>query len=344
MTGIPKMVFVNSCFREDLSTLGDLSQEIIISDFHSALKNHAALLKPYDYSPVEEGFIEQGAFIYFPKGKRITETIHLAFITEGESPVRVSPKNLIILESGAEASLIESYESSTTTHVTKERMHIHLGENTGLTLTRVQEEGNLAVHESLIEAHIERAARMTLNSLLFGSKESKIDIHVTLDGLGADCTLNGLYVGQGSQKLNHQVRLDHLKPHGTSNQIFKGILDGSSKGEVRTLVTVYEGAIKTNAHQKINNLLLSDTASANPEPQLKIFNDDVQCTHGATVGQLEAQALFYLRARGLSEAEARSLLIYAFADEIIAQLRTEDLQKKVKEMVKKKLSHGEGDY
>jgi len=190
----------------------------------------------------------------------------------------------------------------------------------------VQEESAKAFHISGIHVHQQRDSRFSAHAISLGSALIRNDIDIQLAAAGAHCGLTGLYLADGRQHVDIHTRIDHLQPHGTSDEFYKGILDGHGRGVFNGKVIVHPDAQKTDARQSNKNLLLSDNAEADTKPQLEIYADDVKCSHGATVGQLDADAVFYLRSRGMDEAAARRLLTHAFAAEIIEQVKVPALR------------------
>ncbi len=223
----------------------------------------------------------------------------------------------IDVPAGCEAALLDQSES---------RISINVAENARLSYYKLVRETAGPTHTSFLEAHVGRSASFTSNAFLFGGAKVSSTIHVRLSGEGAETTLNGLYIGSGDQVLESHTVIEHIKPHGTSREFYKGILDDRSRGVFDGLIIVQKEAQKTDSTQTNRNLLLSKEARANSNPELKIFANDVKCKHGSTVGQINSDHIFYLRSRGVSEADARRLLIYAFASEMIEPVKVPELR------------------
>jgi Fe-S cluster assembly protein SufD len=187
--------------------------------------------------------------------------------------------------------------------------------------TKMQSESLRAFHVAAIQYQLERGSSVTSNSMTLGGALIRNSLTAVLDGEGAECTLNGLYLVSGKQHVDNHTHLEHAAPHCSSRELYKGILDGQSRGVFHGRILVRRGAQKTDSKQTNNNLLLSDEALINTKPQLEIYADDVKCTHGATIGQMDRDALFYLRSRGIGEQSARSLMVYAFASEIVQRCK-----------------------
>jgi Fe-S cluster assembly protein SufD len=224
----------------------------------------------------------------------------------------------LTVPAGCEATIVETYDTEGTGRSPDPTMFlIDMQENARLTHYKVVREEAQATHHSTAEVQVAKGAAYVSHVFLLGGAQIRNTIHVRLNGEGAECTLNGLYMASGEQKMETHTLIDHVKPHGTSRELYKGILDGHSQGLFDGLIVVQKDAQKSDSTQTNKNLLLSNTAKAVTNPELKIFANDVKCKHGATIGQLSPDQLFYLRSRGLSQAEARRLLIHAFASEMI---------------------------
>jgi Fe-S cluster assembly protein SufD len=214
---------------------------------------------------------------------------------------------------------------------------IALGKNAAVEYYRLQEESAKAFHISGMHVHQERDSRFDAHTVTLGCALLRNDVDVRLVAPGAYCSLNGLYLASGRQHVDVHTRIDHLQAHGTSSEFYKGILDGHGRSVFNGKVIVHPDAQKTDARQSNKNLLLSSDAEADTKPELEIYADDVKCSHGATVGQLDADAVFYLRSRGINEAVARNLLTLAFAREIIEQVKVPALRSYLDQAVMQRL-------
>lgn len=265
---------------------------------------------------------DKEAIISISKGIILDKPIQLLFLSakNGNNPSSLPPIKIVAGEN-CQARVIESYDGFTLEpHTTNTTTDILLGPNAILEHFKVQDEAVKTSHLGRIQVSQEADSHFTSHNISLGGIRARTEIAVLLNDEGCECTLNGLYLGNGSQVMDSQIRIDHLKPHGTSRQLYKGILDGKSRGIFNGKVVVHPGAVKTDADQTNKNLLLSDQAEADPTPQLEILADDVKVRHGATVGQLDKDQLFYLRSRGIDEGGARSLLTYAFASDVINRI------------------------
>lgn len=231
-------------------------------------------------------------------------------------------------------TVVETYSSQPTAVQT--RLAVTLGENARLTHYKIVQPGTQGVHQSFAEVDVPRGAAYHSHVFLLGGAEVRNTIHVRLSGENADCVLNGLYMAAGEQKMETHTVIDHLKPHGTSREYYKGILDDRAQGLFDGLIIVQKDAQKTDSTQSNKNLLLSNTAKATSNPELKILANDVKCKHGATIGQLNADQLFYLRSRGVSAVEARRLLVRAFAKEMVDTIENDHVKGVVEAMIEDK--------
>lgn len=347
-----RLTFVDGHFSPELSCFKNLSDNTVISPLAKAINAHPELvrkkLSPQSeeenpFLTFNEAFMEEGAFVYLPKGIKGVDLIHILSVNTGAQENLMShPRHLIILEGSNNTTLVEStIGMQSATQLQNSLTEIFLGENTGCDHYRLQMENPHAYSFAATQVHQERSSRYRGHSTMLGGNLTRLDHRSLLDGEGAECFLSGLFMGDHQQLLDHRIRVDHLKPYGKSDQIFRGILDGKSRGIFNGTVIVHQGARHSDAHQHIKNLLLSEGAEAYPEPQLKILNNDVKCSHGAAVGELDKNALFYLRSRGLSFDAARSFLTYAFAGEVLDHCRFKPYQKLLRELVVQRLPGGE---
>lgn len=333
----PRLAFVNGAFVERLSTrgpvpeavrLGSLTQNI--ADGFSAIESVFGRSFELDAKPLaalNTANFRDGAFLYLPRNCRVDAPIEFLFHVDPSRPVGVYPRVLIVAEDGAEATIIERYTSGDgLPYFTNAVTEVYLGENASVRHVKAQEESEEAFHIGLIAAHQARSSRFLSSSISFGAKLARTDILSVLDGEGAECVLDGLYVGRNRQHIDHHTAVDHRAPRATSRELYKGVLDDASTGVFNGKVFVRVDAQKSDAQQMNKNLLLSDSATVNTKPQLEILADDVKCSHGATVGRLDATALFYLRSRGIDALRAREILIYAFANEMLNRLPCEFLR------------------
>jgi Fe-S cluster assembly protein SufD len=269
-----------------------------------------------------------GGFVHLPPEMVFNKIIHLIFISTSEAAGTVSyPRNLIVAGSGSQVSVVESYIGSHGgTYFTNAVTEIVAGDNSVVSHCRLQRESDDAYHISSLHVHQEENADVSSHSISLGGILTRNDITAVMNGEGGELTLNGLYVTRSKQHVDNRTSIIHARPHCNSRELYKGILDDQSSAAFYGKILVRPNAQKTNAKQTNRNLLLSRDALVNSTPQLEIFADDVKCTHAATIGRLNENELFYLRTRGIGEPEARALLTYAFASDIVATVKIKPLQ------------------
>jgi len=249
-----------------------------------------------------------------------------------------SPRNLIVVGKSSELTLVETYATiDEGTYFTNSVGEIVVGENAQLKRYRIQIEGENAYHISRTYVEQHRSSRFIDHSISLGGKLSRNDIVSVLKAENGMSVLNGLYIGNHDQHIDNHTTIDHARPHCESHELYKGILDDKAKGVFNGKIFVRPDAQKTNAIQSNNCILLSDEATIDTKPQLEIFADDVKCTHGATIGQLDEDAFFYMRSRGIEKSRARNLLIYAFVSEILDQVEVNSVREKVIDWFSEKL-------
>lgn len=257
------------------------------------------------------------------------KTSHLSILPAGAS-VHQEIKGEVLhltVPRGQQVTLVEKFQRrDPEPYTTQSRVALQIEDGARVTHYKLVLEGQHAFHTSSIEAEVGRDAAFTSNVFLMGGEHIRNTIQVRLTGDNGECQLNGLYVGRGKQKIETHTLIDHQKPHGTSREFYKGILDDEAEGIFDGLIIVAKEAQKTDSAQSNKNLLLSPRAKAQSVPELKIFANDVKCKHGSTIGQLDPQQLFYLRSRGVPLAEARRLLINAFASEMIEMVEIDELK------------------
>jgi Fe-S cluster assembly protein SufD len=342
-----RLVFVNGFYSEELSSIEALSEGIAALDLCEALKDakYAEILRDElargaDYNEnaltaLNTALFESGVFIHLPKGVSVDAPIHLLFLSsENEKPALSFPRVLMVAEEGSSATIIESYASAgEDSYFTNAVVEIKLAAAARLNYYKVQRENSKAFHVATTHAELGRASSFNSTTITLGAQLSRHNINIALSSVGAECWVDGLYiVGEGQHTDTHSL-IDHAQPHCTSHQLYKGILDGKSRAVFNGKVFVRRDAQQTDAMQTNKNLLLSDEARVDTKPQLEIFADDVKCAHGATVGQLEEEELFYLTSRGLHTELARNLLTYGFAEEVIEKIRIESIKAELDEAV-----------
>ncbi len=343
-----RVVFVNGIFNAELTNLSTLPENAQVLTLNKAIEDErfSAVVKENlgkfvgaetnGFTALNMAFLNEGVFIFVPKNTKIETPIHLAFVADGETAS--FPHVLLVAERGSEATLIESYlRCSETRYFTDSVVEIVLADDAKLKHLRVQRESHAAFHVGTTAISLSRASFYDTTNITLGAKLSRHDINVKFNAEGAECFVDGLYLVSESQHTDTHSVIDHRVPNCVSHQNYKGIVDEKARAVFNGKVFVRENASGTNAVQSNKNLLLSNDARVDTKPQLEIFNDDVKCAHGATVGQLEEEELFYLLSRGLNESLARNLLTYGFAEEIINKIEIESIKKQLDEAVLNRL-------
>ncbi|MFQ5582413.1 MAG: Fe-S cluster assembly protein SufD [Mariprofundaceae bacterium] len=321
-----RLVFVDGEFSPALSNPGALPEGVSVYAFSEADDVDLSLSE----GPLVNGFthlnlagFRDGAVIDVDAGVTMDTPLCLMFVDSGAGAVS-HLRNRIRLQAAASVQLIEQYigvgNKSGFSNVVSD---IELAEGAVCTHYKLQQESEKQLHIGRIHVRQGKDSSFTSHSMALGAALSRTDLHVELQGEGAACTLNGLYLTSNRQHADHHTRVDHLVPHCTSREYYRGVLDGRSRAVFNGKVLVHDQAQKTDAKQSNANLLLSEHAEVDTKPELEIYNDDVKCAHGATIGQIDMDQLFYLRSRGLSEVDARNVLTFAFADDVLMRMQLE---------------------
>ena len=349
-TAKSQLVFFNGKLRKDLSALTAIPEGVVALDLSAAIADeryreiiwkHLAQQADYvvnGFTALNTALISHGAFVYIPKDAIVSVPLNLLFISDG-AHVASFPRVLVVAEDNSSATLIESYASTKDSkYFTNAVVEIVLKDGASLEHYKLQRESTEAFHIATTAVDLGRNSRYDATTITFGAQLSRHDFHVTMDHEGAECWVDGLYLVTGSQHTDTHSVIDHRKPHCTSHQLYKGILDGKSRAVFNGKVFVRHDAQKTDAMQTNKNLLLSNEARVDTKPQLEILADDVKCAHGAAVGQIEEDELFYLETRGLHPDLARNLLTYGFAEEVIGKIKIDSIRKQLDEAVLNRLN------
>ncbi len=324
-----RLVFVDGIFSAERSSLDGLPAGVELRPLHGWLEHaKASDLAPLftisdgkrrSLSALNTALFDDGAFLRVAEGVQVERPIHLLFLHT--AALRCAPRNGIALAPGSRARVIEHYLGWDGTRLLSLPVtEVELGAGAELVHVHLQEQGNATFHLAELVVRQAEQSRLRSCSLALGSKLARLDIATELAGEGSHAELLGLYAGRGGQHLDHHTTIDHGTPHTTSRELYKGILDERAKGVFLGRIHVRPHAQKIDAMQTNRTLLLSDSAAIHTRPQLEIHADDVRCSHGASIGRLDENQLFYLRARGIDEAQARALLISGFAGEVLAEL------------------------
>lgn len=340
-----RLVFVNGIFAPELSTPASLPAGVRVSNLVAALQTDAALIEKHlgkyantagnAFTALNTAFFQDGTFIHVPAGTVVETPIHLLHLfTATETGATAHPRNLIIVGDNAQVTILETFAATVDTpYFTNAVTELVAGDNAAVEHLKFQDEAITAFHMAAFHAHLGKTSNVIHHSIAAGAKLSRNNIRTNLAGEGLECVLNGLYLTRGEQLADHYMVVEHAQPHCASHEYFNGILDDKSRGVFHGRILVQPVAQKTDAKQTNKNLLLSDHATADTKPQLEIYADDVKCTHGATIGQLNAESIYYLRSRGIGKETARRMLIHAFAGEIIERVRHEAARTELDQVV-----------
>jgi Fe-S cluster assembly protein SufD len=333
-----RLVFVNGRFSVELSSIDALPEGARVTSLSAALRTDAALIETHlaryagfhdrAFVALNTAFMQDGAFVEIPNGLILDKPIYLIFVaTESKAPTVIYPRNLILAGSGSQAQIIESYIGlSDSVYFTNAVTEIVAGEDAVVEYYKLQDESEQAFHIGALQVHQDRNSNFTSHTITLGGALVRNDLNAVLDGSGIECSLNGLYVTSGRQHVDNHTVIDHRKPHGTSRELYKGILGGKSSAVFNGSIVVRKDAQKTDARQSNKNLLLSEGATINSKPQLEINADDVKCTHGTSIGHLDEDSVFYLRSRGIGPDEARTILTYGFADDVLNRMKLDAIR------------------
>ena len=341
-SGALRLVFINGHHSRELSRVESLPGGVRVESLADAVESTPDLVRPHlgrdlqhtnhPFVALNSAFFEEGAFIYVPRGVVLETPIHLVFLSRsGSGPTVSHPRNLIIAEEHSQVTVVESYAGESGMYLLNAVTEISAAENAVVDHYKVQRESGQSYHFGTLQVSQARSSAFSNTNVGMGAAIARTDIIVNLLGEGAEATLNGLSIGAGKQLIDNHTKIEHAMPHCPSHELYKGIWDDESEGVFNGRIHVHQDAQKTDAKQTNQHLLLSRSATINTKPELEIYADDVRCTHGATIGQLSEDALFYLQARGIGVDEARSLLTYAFASDILERIKVEALRDSLEE-------------
>ena len=365
LDGWPTVVFVNGHYDAALSSLGEVPDGVIVESLANVLSASADSLgveqylgKGADIHSDASAFIalntalfRDGVFIQVAADVVVDRPIQMLFVTTSnstdsnttESPM-THPRILIAAGENSQIRLVETYAGEIDTpYLTNVVTEVIGGENSAVDHYKLVREASAAYHIGHMHLRLNRNANFSSHAITLGGNIVRNDIVAVLDGEGVNCTLNGLYIAKGQRLVDNHTTIHHAKPHCESHELYKGILDDQAHAVFNGKIVVEIDAQKTDAKQTNKALLLSEDAQINTKPELEIFADDVKCTHGATVGQLDADAMFYLRARGLGLDQARRVLIHAFASDLLSRIGIQSIRTDLDELLLAQLSgSGEG--
>ncbi len=351
-----RLVFVDGHFSPGYSILPPAGRGLRVGSLRAALSagderaarwtarigRNAAADPANAFTALNGAFLHDGLFLEVGEGHAAEEPVYMLFFsTQNPEPFCTHPRNLIIAGEGSRVSVVEEYFGmGTQAYFTNSVTEIFAGPGSVIEFDRFQHEAEGAFHVSSVYARQEAGSSVTMNSVSYGSAMARHNVSSVLDGERAECTLNGLTLTTGVQHIDNHTTIDHARPNCASHELYKAVLEGSSKGVFNGKIFVRRDAQKTDARQTNKSLLLSDLATIDTKPQLEIFADDVRCTHGATVGQLDEDQLFYLRSRGLGLDAARDLLTNAFASDVLNRIRLEPLREHLQAILHVRLCKG----
>jgi Fe-S cluster assembly protein SufD len=344
------LVFINGYFSKEFSRIISPEDELTFMEFSEVqqkypqlLLNHFAHYASYEkdaFTALNTAFANKGTLIIIPGKTVVTVPVSLYFIndTDISNNAVIQPRNLFLIGADSEVNFIESFHSfgpepSFVNIVTE----IVLERNAKVKYTKINNESDKAYHIGNTQAYQSENSTFTSNTITFGGAMVRNNLNIVIDGEGAEANMYGLYLLNGKQHVDNHTMVDHKKPNCTSNELYKGIIDGKANAVFNGKIYVRQIAQKTNAFQSNRNILLSNDATVNTKPQLEIWADDVKCSHGATTGQIDDEQLFYLRSRGLSKDSARSMLLYAFATDVFENVKFEGLKHYIEKIISERL-------
>lgn len=344
------LYFINGMYSAELSSIVSPESQLQILNFGRAVKEKPELLASYfahyanyqddAFTALNTAFAHDGVVVHVPEGKVVEEPIILRFITDSRSVNAASqPRNLIVVGKNAEVKMAESFrtigDNGSFTNVVTE---IVVEENANVQYYKVQNETEKAYHIGTTQVLQKDKSHFYAVTVTVNGGFVRNNLNIVLDGQYCESFMYGLYFPNGKQHVDNHTLVDHAKPNSYSNELYKGILKDKSTGVFNGKIFVREYASKTNAYQSCRNVVLSDEASMNTKPQLEIYNDDVKCSHGTTTGKLNDEAIFYMRSRGIPKAEAVTLLMYAFCEDVISQIKIEPIREYLSELIVEKLA------
>ncbi len=344
-----RLVFVDGVYDAEHSRLDDLPEGLIVAAHSTLLREQPDLLEEIEGRHVEhaiDGFkvlnaalAADGAFVRVPRGLKLERPIHLLFVASGRAEVMSNPRNLIDVGDEAKAFVVERYVGlESGCYFTNAHTEVYVGCNAEVEHDKIQRESEDAFHIADLEVHIERDGRFSSTAISVGAKIGRHEVQQVQGGPNTCCTLNGLYIVDGDRVSDNVVVAHHSRDHGRSEQLYKGILDDRGLGIFNGSIIADEGTKGTDAHQTNKNLLLAEGAVAETRPQLEIYADDIACSHGATVGQLDPESVFYMLSRGIDEKTARAMLTHGFAADVIDRVGSAETRKRIEAYLAQRVS------
>ena len=339
------LVFVNGLFSQEHSTVPAMPKGVKIGSLAAQLKSDPAEVEAHlgrhlntqrdAFAALNTAFIEDGTYVHVPRGIVVETPIYVLYVTvPGATPTMNHPRNLIVAHENSQVTVVEDYVSlGAGITFSNAATELVAGDNASVSHYMIVREGEQAYNFSTLRIQQGRHANVATHSLLLSGALVRNNVHPVLAGEGSECLINGLFMANGRQHMDNYMLVEHASPHCDSRQFYNGILNGQSHGVFHGRIIVHKDAQKTDAKQTNRNLLLSDDAQIDTKPQLEIYADDVKCTHGATIGQFDENALFYLRSRGLAETAARHVLLLAFANECLDRMNSPQVRDHLEKLV-----------
>jgi Fe-S cluster assembly protein SufD len=340
-----RLVFVNGLFAKELSTMDVLPKGVKIGSLGAHLVESPENIEQHlgrylnierdAFAALNSAFIEDGIYVEVPDGVVVEQPVYALLVTiPGPTPMMNHPRNLIVAGKNSQVTVVEDYVSlGEGTTFSNAATELIAGDNSHVEHYMIVREGDKACNFSTLRIQQGRNANVATHSLLLSGALVRNNVHPVLAGEGSECLINGLFMANGRQHMDNYMLVEHASPHCDSRQFYNGILNGNSHGVFHGRIIVHKDAQKTDAKQTNRNLLLSDDAQIDTKPQLEIYADDVKCTHGATIGQVDENALFYLRSRGLDEVSARHVLLLAFANECLERMKSRAVRDHLERLV-----------
>jgi Fe-S cluster assembly protein SufD len=347
-----RLVFVNGRYVPALSSPGVPRNGLVVRSLAEAMVEHRDVLERHlarhaDYVQdafiaLNTAFMDHGAFVHIGRGQVLAKPVHLLYVsTPAAEPIVTYPRNVVVLGEDSQAVIVEDYASlGAELYFSNVVTEVVVGQNSVLSHYMIERESRQAINVSTLRIQQGRSSNVASHTLLMGGALVRNNVHPVLAGEGGECLINGLYMATGQQHMDNFMRVEHASPHCDSRQFYHGVLDEQAHGVFSGRIIVHKDAQKTDAKQTNKNLLLSEHAQIDTKPQLEIYADDVKCTHGATIGQIDEGAIFYLRSRGIAEEAARALLLFGFANESLERMKVEPIRKHLEALVARWLPQG----
>lgn len=343
-----RIVFVNGQYCPGLSASGDLPAGVRAESLAAVVKTSPQLVErwlgsctpesAHGFLALNTAFVQDGLYLNIADNCDVDAPIEVIFFSTEQGGQLVQPRNLYVIGRQSKVNIIERYISAGgDSHLTNAVTELVALESAQVEHTKLQEEGGKAFHVGGVFMHLDANTRVVSNNVALGSLIARTDLCVSFVAEGALCNLNGVYLGNGRQHIDNFTQVEHRQPNCSSDEFYKGVLDDRARAVFHGRVVVHQDAQHTDAQQQNRNLLLSENAEVDTKPQLEIYADDVKCAHGATVGQLDEDAMYYLRSRAIDEVTARSLLTYAFAGDVIQRFSLKPVRDQVESVLSRKL-------